>query len=88
MLIIGLDPGLACTGWGVIAAEGNRLRIVRGGWFGYLVTLFGLEFLVAADIIHTVAVELTFTTVGVLAIVVLIREPSSASWCVPVTPAW
>ncbi|MFP4143997.1 MAG: DUF1622 domain-containing protein [Phycisphaeraceae bacterium] len=35
--------------------------------------LLGLEFLVAADIIHTVAVNLTFTSVGVLAIVVLIR---------------
>lgn len=35
--------------------------------------LIGLEFLVAADIIHTVAVELTFATVGVLAIIVIIR---------------
>jgi len=35
--------------------------------------LLGLEFLVAADIIHTVAVDLTFGTIGVLAIVVLIR---------------
>ncbi len=25
-LILGLDPGLAATGWGVIEAEGNRLR--------------------------------------------------------------
>ena len=25
-LILGLDPGLAATGWGVIVAEGNRLR--------------------------------------------------------------
>jgi len=31
LLIIGLDPGLACTGWGVIAAEGNRLRHVANG---------------------------------------------------------
>ena len=31
MLIIGLDPGLACTGWGVIAAEGNRLTHVANG---------------------------------------------------------
>jgi len=31
MLIIGLDPGLACTGWGVIAAEGNRLSHVANG---------------------------------------------------------
>ena len=31
MLIIGLDPGLGCTGWGVIAAEGNRLSHVANG---------------------------------------------------------
>ena len=31
MLIIGLDPGLGCTGWGVIAAEGNRLRHIANG---------------------------------------------------------
>ncbi len=35
--------------------------------------LLGLEFLVAADIIKTVAVTPTFTSVGVLAIIVLIR---------------
>jgi crossover junction endodeoxyribonuclease RuvC len=31
VLIIGLDPGLGCTGWGVIAAEGNRLSHVANG---------------------------------------------------------
>lgn len=31
MLILGLDPGLGTTGWGVIAAEGNRLRHVANG---------------------------------------------------------
>ena len=31
MIIIGLDPGLGCTGWGVIAAEGNRLSHVATG---------------------------------------------------------
>ena len=31
MLLIGLDPGLGCTGWGVIAAEGNRLSHVANG---------------------------------------------------------
>ena len=31
MIILGLDPGLGCTGWGVIAAEGNRLRHVANG---------------------------------------------------------
>lgn len=35
--------------------------------------LLGLEFLIASDIIYTVAVDLTFETIGVLAIVVLIR---------------
>ena len=31
MIIIGLDPGLGCTGWGVIAAEGNRLSHIANG---------------------------------------------------------
>lgn len=35
--------------------------------------LLGLEFLVAADIIRTVAVDPSFTSVGVLAIIVAIR---------------
>lgn len=35
--------------------------------------LLGLEFLVAADIINSVAIEPTFQSVGVLAIIVLIR---------------
>lgn len=43
-----------------------RLLLGRG-------ILLGLEFLMAADIVHTVAVELTFETVGVLSIIVLIR---------------
>jgi crossover junction endodeoxyribonuclease RuvC len=31
LIILGLDPGLGTTGWGVIAAEGNRLRHVANG---------------------------------------------------------
>jgi crossover junction endodeoxyribonuclease RuvC len=31
MLILGLDPGLGTTGWGVIHAEGNRLGHVANG---------------------------------------------------------
>jgi crossover junction endodeoxyribonuclease RuvC len=31
MIILGLDPGLGSTGWGVIAAEGNRLSHVANG---------------------------------------------------------
>jgi crossover junction endodeoxyribonuclease RuvC len=31
MRLIGLDPGLRTTGWGVIEADGNRLRHVANG---------------------------------------------------------
>ncbi len=31
MRIIGLDPSLTCTGWGVIEASGNRLTHVANG---------------------------------------------------------
>jgi uncharacterized membrane protein len=41
-------------------------------WLGRAI-LLGLEFLVAGDIIRTVAVTPTFVSVGVLAIIVLIR---------------
>lgn len=46
--------------------EQTRRRLAHG-------ILLGLELLVAADIIQTVAVELSFTSVGVLAIIVVIR---------------
>ncbi len=31
MLIIGIDPGLACTGWGIVAKSGSRLSHVANG---------------------------------------------------------
>ena len=31
MLIIGLDPGLGTTGWGIVAKSGNRLSHVANG---------------------------------------------------------
>jgi len=31
LIIIGLDPGLGCTGWGVIAKSGNRLTHLANG---------------------------------------------------------
>lgn len=31
MRLIGLDPGLRCTGWGVIETDGNRLSFVGEG---------------------------------------------------------
>lgn len=50
--------------------------------------LAGLEFLVAADIIRTVAVDLTFTSVGVLAIIVLIRTFLSFTLELEMTGHW
>ena len=31
MIILGLDPGLGTTGWGIISADGNRIRHVANG---------------------------------------------------------
>ena len=31
MIIIGLDPGLSCTGWGIIAKSGSRLSHIANG---------------------------------------------------------
>jgi uncharacterized membrane protein len=50
--------------------------------------LLGLEFLIASDIIYTVAVELTFQSVGVLAIVVLIRTFLSMTLEVEMSGKW
>lgn len=49
----------------------NAYRFYRQGVGRAL--LLGLEILVAADIIRTVAISPTFTSVGVLALIVLIR---------------
>jgi len=31
LIVLGLDPGLGCTGWGMIRADGNRLAHVANG---------------------------------------------------------
>jgi crossover junction endodeoxyribonuclease RuvC len=31
LIILGLDPGLGTTGWGIIAADGNRLSHIANG---------------------------------------------------------
>ncbi len=50
--------------------------------------LLGLEFLVAADIIGTVAVEPTFRNLGVLGVIVLIRTFLSFSLEVEIDGHW
>lgn len=58
-----------------------RLQLARG-------ILLGLEFLVAADIIKTVAIELTFASVGILAVVVLVRTFLSFAIEMEITGKW
>lgn len=68
-------------------AEGDTLfrifrhRLARG-------ILLGLEFLVAADIINTVAIDLTLSSVGVLAGIVLIRTFLSFAIELELTGHW
>ena len=50
--------------------------------------LIALEFLIAADIIHTVAVELTLESVAVLSVVVLIRTFLSFTLEAELTGKW
>ena len=50
--------------------------------------LLGLEFLVAGDIIRTVAIDPTFASVGVLAIIVIIRTFLSFSLELEITGRW
>ncbi len=50
--------------------------------------LLGLEFLVAGDIIRTVAIEPTFDSVIVLAIIVLVRTVLSLSIDVEIDGRW
>ncbi|MEV4477677.1 DUF1622 domain-containing protein [Nonomuraea sp. NPDC049504] len=50
--------------------------------------LLGLEFLVAADIIRTVAISPTFASVGVLAVIVLVRTFLSFSLEVELEGRW
>ena len=63
------------------AYEDYRRRLGRS-------ILLGLEFLVAADIIRTVAVTPTFRSVGVLAVIVIIRTFLSFSLELEITGRW
>ncbi|MCW2131247.1 DUF1622 domain-containing protein [Arthrobacter sp. VKM Ac-2550] len=80
-----VSTGLAAADWFRGARhtvyETYRRRLGRS-------ILLGLELLVAADIIRTVAVSPTFQSVGVLAIIVLIRTFLSFSLELEITGRW
>ncbi len=89
LIIMGIAVGAFCVGLYRLLTRSGTTRTfhdVREGLGRGI--LLGLEFLVAADIIHTVAVELTFMTVGVLVIVVLIRTFLSFTLNVELTGKW
>ena len=70
MIVLGLDPGLAATGWGVIEAVGNRLRHIGHGTVKTrpseplaerLLALYaGLENVIAAQECSAAAIEEVF----------------------------
>ncbi|MBM3647401.1 MAG: crossover junction endodeoxyribonuclease RuvC [Alphaproteobacteria bacterium] len=74
MRLIGLDPGLRLTGWGVIEVDGNRLRHVahgvikvptEGGLAARLCRLFdGVAAIIAAQQPAEAAIEETFVNVN------------------------
>jgi len=88
--------GVAAIVIGVLVAAAMTLRPTRSGAEEYRVfrqrlgraILLGLELLVAADIIRTVAVTPTFESAGVLAIIVVIRTFLSFSLEVELEGRW
>ncbi len=71
---------------GRTGARAARLRPASGGTTRGI--LLGLELLVAGDIIRTVAIAPTFSSVGVLAVIVVIRTFLSFSLEVELTGHW
>ena len=66
---------------GPAAFRGLRLYLGRS-------IVLGLELLVAADIIHSVAIDPTFASVGVLGLIVLVRTFLSWSLEVEINGEW
>jgi len=91
--------GTAIIAIGALAATWVFVRgLLAGGaahesYQGYRVNLgrailLGLEFLVAADIVGTVAIDPTFKNLGVLALIVLVRTALSFALEVEVNGHW
>jgi uncharacterized membrane protein len=72
--------------FGNVAVRSQAYRQLRQG-IGRAI-LLGLELLVAADIIRTVAVDPTFQSVGVLGLIVVVRTFLSWSLEVEVNGRW
>jgi uncharacterized membrane protein len=73
VLVVGMlwALGLSASVWRRSRHGADAYRVLRSSFGGVL--LLGLEILVAADLIKTVAVETTLENVAVLGLIVLIR---------------
>ena len=87
-LVLGLAAALVRGGLALVGGQSGEegYRIVRTV-FGRSI-LLGLEFLVAADIIRTVAVQPSLQNVAVLGLIVLIRTFLSFSLEVEIDGRW
>ena len=58
MIILGLDPSLTCTGWGIVRADGNRLTHVANGQIPTKSTTpFAARLVALADALDAVLAE-------------------------------
>lgn len=88
VIVGGLAVSLLVFGFRWVADRGDPDLYDRGRQSIGRSILLGLELLVAGDIIRTVAVSPTFTSVGVLAAVVLIRTFLSFTLELEITGSW
>ena len=86
VIVIGAVVAAGTAGVRLVRREAGAYRLFRQQ-LGQTI-LLGLELLVAADIVRTVAAEPTFASVGVLGLIVLIRTFLSFSLEVELTGRW
>jgi uncharacterized membrane protein len=86
VIVIGAVLAFACAAAHLTQHESGVYRHFRE-MLGRTI-LLGLELLVAGDIVRTVAATPTLTSVGVLAVIVLIRTFLSFSLQVEITGRW
>lgn len=88
VIVVGVAGSMAVMAWRM-ATESDRAGAYRSSRVGIgRSILLGLELLVAGDIIRTVAVTPTFESVGVLAVIVLIRTWLSMTLEVEIRGTW
>lgn len=85
-IVVGILASTAVAAWRSVRRQGDVYRGYRRD-LGRSI-LLGLELLVAADIIRTVAITPTLTSVAVLAVIVLIRTFLSLTLEMEVTGRW